>query len=293
MTRSRALEWLRALGDWVSRRPKALLLAVALAVVPGLGYLDYVTGPNLSLLFFYLAWVTLTTWLLGSPAGVLIAGACAVALFVADLLTLSADVHPLVPYFNALARFGALLVVAFVVAGLRGGLERERQLARTDYLTGADNWRSFAELAELEIRRALRYGRPLSLAYIDLDDFKAVNDRFGHSAGDDLLREITQVIRSHVRVTDIVARLGGDEFVVLLPETGHEAAHAAVGKLHPRLVEAAAARGWPVTVSIGVVTCLVPPDTVDELIRLADGLMYVAKSRGKNRVHHETVGARA
>jgi len=289
--RSRALESLRALAEWVNRRPKPALVAIGLAVVPGLGYLDYVTGPNLSMLFFYLAWVTLTTWLLGSPAGVLIAGACAVALFVADLLTLSAEVNPLVPYFNALARFAALLVVAFVVAGLRGVLGRERQLARTDYLTGADNWRSFSELAELEIRRALRYGRPLTLLYIDLDDFKSVNDRFGHGAGDDLLREITQAIRTHVRATDVVARLGGDEFVVLLPETGHEDAETAVKKLHPRLVEAAGARGWPVTVSIGVATCPVPPDTVDELIRLADGLMYVAKSRGKNRVHYETVPA--
>jgi len=164
-------------------------------------------------------------------------------------------------------------------------------VARTDFLTGVPNWRAFAERATTELNRARRYGRPLTFAYVDLDDFKAVNDRYGHAAGDTLLSDVARTIGHVLRRTDVIARLGGDEFAVLLPETGPEPAWIVLRKLHNAVRIALAEAGWPVTASIGAVTCVVPPADVDELVRLADQLMYDVKRIGKNQVHHVVIEA--
>ncbi|MCA1641095.1 MAG: GGDEF domain-containing protein [Acidobacteria bacterium] len=156
-------------------------------------------------------------------------------------------------------------------------------------LTGATNRRSFFEAAQSEINRARRHRHPFTVAYIDVDNFKELNDRGGHAAGDALLREVTRAIKANVREIDMVARLGGDEFVVLLPETDEAASRAVVSRVRKCLDDLAARRGWQVTFSIGVVTWTTPPRTVDTMIRQADDTMYEVKNTGKNRVAHHTV----
>ncbi|HLM56720.1 MAG TPA: GGDEF domain-containing protein, partial [Pyrinomonadaceae bacterium] len=150
------------------------------------------------------------------------------------------------------------------------------------------NKRHFVELAEAELGRARRHGHPFSVAYMDVDDFKLVNDHLGHSAGDRLLKSVAETIRRDVRSIDVVARLGGDEFAVLMPETDGRAARAAVERLRDRLAFAARQQGWPVTFSIGVATWDEPPPSVDEVLRRADELMYAAKRGGKNSVRHSS-----
>jgi diguanylate cyclase (GGDEF)-like protein len=108
---------------------------------------------------------------------------------------------------------------------LRSAMEREKEAARTDSLTGAMNSRAFGELATAELHRARRYERPFTIAYVDIDDFKAVNDRFGHSSGDTLLRLVAETMKHNSRAVDVIARVGGDEFVILFPETGPGPAH--------------------------------------------------------------------
>ena len=166
-------------------------------------------------------------------------------------------------------------------------LER-RAAARRDGLTGARNARAFYEVAEAEIARARRYTHPFSVAYLDLDDFKLVNDRLGHLAGDAVLRSVARALSGVVRSSDVVARLGGDEFVVLLPEASAAPARLATEKLRGALAEVVPAHGWRMTASIGVATFLVPPESVDELLAAVDRLMYRAKQAGKNGVAHET-----
>jgi diguanylate cyclase (GGDEF)-like protein len=187
-----------------------------------------------------------------------------------------------------------LLVLAYVLTTLNLALARAEHLARTDHLTGVANARYFFEVAGAELNRVQRYARPLTVAYIDVDDLKPVNDRLGHGAGDTLLRVVAQSIRVRVRKSDMVARVGGDEFALLLPEAGYEAAEAAVRKIHASLGQVMHNRGWRVTFSIGVVTCISPPDTtLEELIRVADGLMYSVKRSGKNQIRHEILGKSA
>ncbi|HRI52198.1 MAG TPA: GGDEF domain-containing protein [Pseudomonadota bacterium] len=120
---------------------------------------------------------------------------------------------------------------------MRAAYERERRLALTDPLTGASNRRFFVEFAQREIERLRRYGLPFSLCYLDLDNFKDVNDQYGHSTGDDLLRQLVQALASQVRASDLVARMGGDEFALLLPQTDAAGALAAVSKLRDAIDE--------------------------------------------------------
>jgi diguanylate cyclase (GGDEF)-like protein len=124
--------------------------------------------------------------------------------------------------------------------------------------------------------------------YLDLDNFKAVNDRFGHSTGDELLRTVADTIRTRLRRVDSVARLGGDEFAVLLPETGAEAARGVVEQVRGALGDAMRTHGWPVTVSIGALTCVTAPESADALIRRADDLMYAVKHGDKDGVKYGT-----
>jgi diguanylate cyclase (GGDEF)-like protein len=162
-------------------------------------------------------------------------------------------------------------------------------LARTDPLTGAANARTFYETTAVEAGRARRAGRPLTLAYLDLDNFNQLNDGLGHAAGDQALVHLVAVIRLHLRASDLLARLGGDEFALLLPEAGTDGAVALLARLQEKLAVEMAARGWPVSVSIGVVSYLRPPADVDRMIQRADALMYRAKRRGKGRVEHALV----
>lgn len=165
--------------------------------------------------------------------------------------------------------------------------EEVYQLATHDALTDLCNRRHFTELMEKEIARAQRHGRPLILCILDLDLFKPINDRYGHIAGDAVLRQFSEILRAYVRADDIAARIGGEEFAVLLPETAQEQAV----QFAERLREAVASHefrpgGEPqqITVSIGVADMAPQRDTRSALMRAADAALYRAKDSGRNRV---------
>ena len=162
--------------------------------------------------------------------------------------------------------------------------ERE-VLAMTDPLSGVANLRSFGDTAEVELDRSRRYNHPLSLAFLDIDDFKGVNDEFGHSEGDRLLRSFADVLTSSVRSVDSVARLGGDEFVVMMPETGSKDALSLAHRLKDALTSVVEIGGGrPLTCSIGVATFIAAPASIEEMVEEADKLLLAAKAAGKNVV---------
>jgi diguanylate cyclase (GGDEF)-like protein len=276
------------LTEFLGRRSRATITAAALLAVLLLGAVDYLNGPDVSFILFYTAPVYIASWYAGRRVGMLVCAAIGLSWLAAAYVSSDHFAHPLIAYWNAAVRLGFILLMAHIVAALKRSLEHEREIARTDYLTGAVNKRYFTELAEAEIRRARRHGHPFSVAYMDVDDFKLVNDHLGHSAGDRLLTSVAEAVRRDVRSIDVVARLGGDEFAVLMPETGDRAARAAVGRLRRRLALEARRQGWPVTFSIGVATWDEPPASVDEMLRRSDELMYAAKRQGKNSVRHSS-----
>jgi diguanylate cyclase (GGDEF)-like protein len=138
----------------------------------------------------------------------------------------------------------------------------------------------------MEINRSVRYKRPFTLAFIDVDNFKTINDTFGHTTGDIVLRAIAMSIKTHLRRTDIVARVGGDEFVVLMPETNAQIAPVAISNMQRALVNEMNESGWSVTFSIGVLTLSDTSLSVDEMLGRADQLMYVVKNSGKNNIQY-------
>ena len=183
-----------------------------------------------------------------------------------------------------------VVVIMFVQAMHKMQVQRDAE-ARQDHQTGAANARAFDAAAQIEIDRLRRYGRPVSLLYMDVDDFKGVNDRFGHAVGDQVLGTVSHVMRCTVRATDLVARLGGDEFAVLMPETERFSAVALARRMREELSRVTLPDGRPVRFSMGVASFVHPLDSVDAMIRAADALMYRAKEQGKDRIESVEVGA--
>ncbi|PMR72664.1 sensor domain-containing diguanylate cyclase [Billgrantia endophytica] len=152
-------------------------------------------------------------------------------------------------------------------------------LATHDDLTGAYNRRHMMTLADTELKRAQRYGQPLSLMMLDVDNFKTINDGVGHIAGDQALRDVAGTIMATVRDCDLVGRYGGDEFILLMPETTATGAWEMAERLRATLKHAT-----PTTVSIGIATLASGSQTLEELIACADSLLLQAKRNGRNRI---------
>jgi diguanylate cyclase (GGDEF)-like protein len=274
----------RTINRWLDALPWAGVWGLGLALTALAGAADLATDPQLSPVIFYLIPVGVEAWYGGRRAGFGFALLSGIVLYTADQLTGRPHSSAIVPLWNATTRLSVLLVTVALISGLRRALVYQRELASTDPLTGIANRRWFYRVAEVELERARRYGRPLTLAYIDLDNFKQLNDQLGHHAGDEALRAVANILRSNVRRTDLVSRFGGDEFTVLLPETDQPQARMVFEKLRPLLVAEVHQRGWGITCSIGVVTAVPPPPEVDILIRSADQLMYRAKRGSKDAV---------
>jgi diguanylate cyclase (GGDEF)-like protein len=275
----------------IHRQPKPHLALLGLALVACLGVIDYFTDPEISFAVFYLLPILWVAWVADQWAAIFISVISAAVWLAMDLLAGATYSHPMIPYWNAATRLIFFLIIAMLLSALRHRLDLEEQLARTDALTGVANVRFFTELVNIEIGRARRYKHPFTMLYIDADNFKAVNDQFGHSAGDALLRLLAQAMKEQVRATDIVARLGGDEFAILLPETGYDPAQEVIRKVRHRLLDTMTENGWPVAFSIGAATFNTPPASVTEVIKQADDLMYAAKRGGKDMVKHIELGS--
>lgn len=277
-------------------RYRALAFAAGLTSALVVAFVDVLTGYEINLGLFYLVPIALVTWWVGRVAGVALSVACVVGMFIVDIHVTREIPFPsndLIPYWNSAIRLGYFLVFVQILTALKLAHERERLSARQDYLTGVANYQSFSELMRLELARARRSGLPLSIAYVDCDNFKEVNDRFGHSEGDYVLRETAQTMCRLLRASDVVARLGGDEFAMLFSETGAAPVRDIMQKLHSELLQMTRRRNWPVTYSIGVVTFLTPPENADSAIRESDLLMYNVKRLGKNQVAYRVLGGEA
>ncbi|HTO88128.1 MAG TPA: GGDEF domain-containing protein [Thermoanaerobaculia bacterium] len=270
--------------------PRAALMAVAAALVGLTAILSIEIRTDLRFSFFYLIPISLVSWLVGRRAGFFFAVFSAGVWVAANLVERRWEApSEAIVYWNGALLFSFFLTIALLLSALRQALDRETALARSDPLTRLANRRAFFERADLEIQRAARYGRPFTVAYLDIDDFKRVNDRYGHLAGDRVLLLVADTIREVLRSSDGLARLGGDEFVLLLPESSIADAQAVLGKVHAQLEDALHRGGWDITISIGALTFQKVPDTVEQMLKMADALMYSVKRSGKNRLEKRVV----
>jgi diguanylate cyclase (GGDEF)-like protein len=271
-------------SDWLEHLARPFMLVLTVALLVAVAGLDYISGTYISLSILYCAPVSLAAWRLGRNTGLVVAVLSATTLVALNPREIRSEAAAFIMVWNFLIVSGLFGLVAVLVSKITRLLEKERNLARTDFLTGACNRMAFMNEVDQEILRALRHGQSLSLIYIDLDEFKSINDRLGHREGDRLLQAVGQTLLQTVRGIDSVGRLGGDEFVVLLPNADSDAASVVAPRLRQALLARMRTDLWPVTFSIGVLTCPVPPGSAEQLIHRADELMYRAKQGGKDRL---------
>ncbi len=272
----------------------ALGIVASLALV---GLLDYVTGPWLSFALLYVTPVLAAAWWLGRGPALLAGLTAGLAWFEAE-----AWGHRGEPtrdlMWNSMSRLVMLVAMATMVVRIREDRRRLKEvnarlaemlsgaekLARTDPLTALPNRRAFLERLGEELSRARRTGAPLCIAYLDVDNFKQLNDQRGHLEGDAFLRLLAGAIKETIREADVAARLGGDEFAVLFVD----ARRIATEQLSQRLllrVQALGDRypGLDLGASVGMAWFDAPPDSAEQILKTADAAMYEAKLAGKHR----------
>jgi len=272
---------------------KGLILAAALFLAAGTGYVDLVIdkiiGDDISFNIFFLLPVGIAAWFVGLKSGIAVSVISAVSCYLADtIFTGLKPENPVLPVWNSAAGLVFFLLLAFLLFILRRELGIHRTLAMEDFLTKASNSRAFYNYARIEIARIKRDKKPLTIVYLDLDNFKQINDTYGHNVGDEVLVTFVNAVRKNIRATDAVGRLGGDEFALLLPEMGAAAVGAFMEKLRRIINTEMSGKGWIINFSAGVLSCTRPPESVNEMIRMADDAMYEVKRQGKNGVKYIT-----
>ncbi len=273
---------------------KAISFILGIFSVIGIGLLDLETSPEVVLALFYMIPIAWQSWYVSRESGWLLSFlSAAAASYATDVQMGYLSSQPGIALWAFFTRLVIYLLTATLVSRLRETFDRTEQLSRTDDLTKAINARAFFDLLAQELRRGRRYEHPLTVVYLDLDNFKTVNDTLGHHTGNIVLQKVTAAIRKSVREADSIARMGGDEFAILLPETDEEAAKAIIPRVHSHLLQEMQKNGWPITLSIGVLTCRQTDSTTDEVFRTVDGLMYQVKHEGKNGIRFEVLSEKA
>jgi diguanylate cyclase (GGDEF)-like protein len=278
---------LTVLRIFLNRMSPGQATALALALVGLVGVLDGLTGNELSFSIFYLLPIMLVTWYAQKGSGYLLCGISAAVWLLVDYTSGHIFTHWMIPVWNAFVRLGFFLMITYLLSELKDHLRFEESLAKTDDLTQVLNARAFKDVSGRLFHLAARHHHPIVLGYIDLDNFKGVNDRFGHSEGDHVLQTVARTLTQNVRATDVVGRLGGDEFAVLMTEINFDGAQVVFARIHEELVQDAADRDWPIGFSIGVAVFPKTPPSIDEALNIADHLMYRVKQGGKNNIIFE------
>jgi diguanylate cyclase (GGDEF)-like protein len=282
-------KWVQAL--FTLERGNAAILCGGLLVV--VSVIDVLTPPYLNFSFVYAFIILLATWNVGVGAGLFFTLLSAAVQVVVMLAPAIGEHFTLSWYVQLANRWFTFFVVVALTYPLRILYNAQQATARVDALTGAANRKHFDEVLNAEIARGVRAKEPLTAVYLDCDDFKIINDRFGHIQGDAALRAVVATARGGARTSDTVARLGGDEFALLLPNTDSANAAPIVERLNARLLKAMEANHWPMTFSIGVATFMKDDVTPAEVMTRSDTLMYRAKRAGKGRTVFEYYGPEA
>lgn len=270
--------------DAVSLRERIVLTLGAATWIVLTGVLDNVTGTEYRIFPLYFLPICLVGWRLGYASTVSAAWLSAFTWLLANRLGGLEYSSAVVWVVNTITQGVSFSVVGALVVVARKSYLIANERSRTDSLTQLLNNRAFREEAARLIALCDRHKRAVTVAYIDLDHFKQVNDRLGHAAGDQVLAQVATAMIAAGRETDVVARLGGDEFGLLLPETDAKGAAIVLERVRANVARLLADAPVPVTASIGAVISSVGGRDVAELLKLADQQLYVSKGTGKNRV---------
>lgn len=259
--------------------PKPVLMGISIALILAIGAVNYSLSAQASLLIFYLIPVAIATWFVGERPGFLVAALSAVAVVCGQWI-----LQPELSLWNGLVAGLVGYGVAILIHRIKISSEIERQLSRTDAATGAINRRFFMELLEAEFNRAQRYRFPLTLVYIDLDNFDEINQRLGYQKGDELLYQFVEDLSETLRSNDVVARLSNSEFAIILPQTDDDQAKQVFTRILPELKTALASEDVPIECIFGVTTFLEMPEDFATINDEAAKLLKKIKASGQSRL---------
>jgi diguanylate cyclase (GGDEF)-like protein len=269
-------------GGIFSSLDKRVVFVFALLLEAAIFWHDYVASPLISFELYYFAPIAITAWYVGRiPAYVL---AALSSLTRAHLYaTMFAKDGQWLYAYDFLLDSLLFFLVAYLILQFTRLVSKLTNESHTDHLTGVNNRRHFFEAGAAEVSRSFRYKYPLTLVYIDIDNFKRINDSHGHSRGDQLLADLAKAMREGLRASDVLGRIGGDEFAIVLPHTNLPQAELFVQRMREELEAVVAPFNPRVTLSVGVVVYSADKSlTLDDLISKADKSMYSIKHATKD-----------
>jgi diguanylate cyclase (GGDEF)-like protein len=263
---------------------KAGVAALSGAFIICTAMIDLITRHQTAVPLFYALAIVAAVWFSWRTAAVaaaLLSGVC-----MSVVASIFATSHTAAGAANIWAQSLFFLVFAGILLALRYLQDQLHAMSTMDPLTELVNSSHFLNIGNSETDRALRYKHPFSIIYIDIDDFKHINDAMGHGAGNELLKEIAKKIKGMIRRSDTIARIGGDEFALLMPETGESSVRAAMARIQAKVSDIKASGVKSVTFSIGVITNTGQSASFDEIVNMARSLMHEVKRGGKNAVRY-------
>jgi len=267
-------------------KSKTSIIISGFIMVLLLGFIDSLIDYRVSFSIFYVIPVVLVTWYAGFRIGIIFSILSSIVWFFATITSHDNRMPISIMSWNSTVRLGFFIIISSILHYFKS----ERENARIDFLTNIPNRREFDKQLLLETQRSVRYKHPLTLIYMDIDNFKTINDTHGHHEGDNLLKTVSDIIKNSMRSTDVIARLGGDEFAFILIGIDELQAEKKINKIKITLLHAMESKAWPVSFSFGVVTFHNFTKTVREMLHIADECMYKAKQDGKNRIIIKVVG---
>ncbi len=276
------------LARHAEQRYRVIAWILGLTAVMTLGFLHTAMDTEYAFSSAIILPVVAVAWTGGRRDGFLFSLLAAVMWVGVDVLADRQFSSDWIPFVNGLTRFATYSFVSYLIVQVQTLLSRVQEMARHDALTTLLNRDAFFEAGEAEARRCQRYGHHIAVAFLDLDDFKLLNDSRGHGAGDRALRAVALALQKTLRTTDYVARLGGDEFAILLPEIGYNAATEAGQKIAAS-VNQAMNEFPPVSVSVGIAWFDSAECGFSAMLSSADAVMYEIKRDGKRGVRARRV----
>jgi len=254
-----------------------IIVSISLTII------RYKTGPEFEIAQLYLFPIAMVAWFVNRDAATVLATLSMIFWVIFDMFTLQTLSGGIAPALNEVLRLITFLMVVLLIDNSKHQIDNLTKLSTIDPLTGLFNRRAFFERLKSEIERAKRYNEAISLIYIDLDNFKTINDKFGHHTGDRLLKEISNIMKINTRNSDIVSRMGGDEFCILLPETNLDSAKIVYNKLYSHIEKLIKTNKWNISFSAGLLDFTEDLDA-ESFVNTADELMYAAKNSGKDKL---------
>lgn len=259
-------------------------IVICLLLTLLLSFIDIVTGAELTFTIFYLIPITLSVFLSGISLGISFSVLCSIVWIFSDIYPGHAYSNLLIPVWNTLVRFVYFLLHTIMLSRLLQIMAEIQDNSFKDPLTKVYNWRYLEEYTNTLIKTANRNNSKIGIIYLDVDNFKKLNDSYGHTMGDQALITITEMVQKQIRSEDIFARLGGDEFSIVLANCSKSTAYGIINRIKDKVDIEINARGWGISLSIGCIIFSKLTSTINQMVKEVDDLMYTVKENGKNNI---------